>query len=192
MTAVSQVDEGPFSELMALIRDSSSFLQRLVKYLRVLGKRDEAFVAALEGFETLVVDRSTALLAEIASGRADDDLTAHGLANDSPDWRFKNSLYKLSRADFEKSAELTSGRFQPLRKLMHVAKSPLHCLNVVLRSVTSAMPGVGGAYGELKDGAEAAVDLAVAQPGVFRRVGSGIRRVGTRIFRRGGRTPEYA
>jgi hypothetical protein len=170
MAIQTEPNEGQFSELIALLRHSAEFLNKTIHLILRIGVKNEALRNAMTELDSVVRLRSDELITSVLSRNYDGELERHGLSNDSPDWQFKFAGYQAAVEAFEDLGVDESGPLRKLRKALNPIKTVLGWMNVALRSIASAIPGVGGAYNEIKDGVEAAIDTVIDQPGAVMRV----------------------
>lgn len=170
MAIQAEPNEGQFSELIAFIRHSAELLIKAIHLILRFGVKNAALRNAMTELDSVVRSRSDELITSVLSHDYDDELERHGLSNDSPDWRFKFAGYQAAVETFEDLDVDESSPLRRVRKALNPIKTVLGWMNVALRSIASAIPGVGGAYNEIKDGVEAAIDTVIDQPGAVMRV----------------------
>ena len=183
MPIVSDPNEGRFSEMLALLRHSAGFLKWVIEILASMSIQDRQLAHALDAIPAVVDSRSRALIDAILSHDFDESLAQHGLDNESLDWQFKFAGYKAALETTEELDVSPDSSHRKRRKGLKKAQIVLKWLNVPLRSIAAAIPGVGGAYNEIKDGVEAAVETAVDQPGAATRVAATAARAASRVGR---------
>ena len=150
--------DGEFAQLVVFINESTEFLVTALAQLLDLTDLDPILQPTIRDARDAVQERSQEVVASIRSGNFDDALRVHGLGDGSPEWQFKLGVYRASRRRFdERSVRAASGQ-SGLRQRLRWMRHPFKAINVILKSVAAAIPGVGGALAELKDGTEAVIE----------------------------------
>jgi hypothetical protein len=162
-------EDGQFSELIGFLAHSAQFLIHTIRMIRRVGRRNRLLTDSMDGLESLVETRSADVIRSVRSHDFDTGLREHGLDNESPDWRFKFGGYQAAIAAYDDLGVDESSRWRKVKKALKPMKTVLAWINVALRSITDAIPGVGGIYNEVKDGVEAAIDTVSDEPGAVKR-----------------------
>jgi hypothetical protein len=158
MTSADFGTTGGFAGLRVFVQESSTLIESALGQLMDVSDLDDGLGASIPLAREAVRARSRDVLAAIESGDFDSALNDHGLADGTPEWEFKFAVFRASHRRYNELTANDAGA-GGVRGLLSSLRHPLKSINVILRSVAAAIPGVGGALTELKDGTEAAVDL---------------------------------
>ena len=155
-----------FSELVLFVWATAQLVGRTLQDLNEVDDLDEEVRAAIPGIHARVPVRTVQLIGQILGGEHADALRRHGLADGDPEWRFKFAEFLTSAAEADRvrreSDDDPAARPGAIRRILSKVKHPLRAANVILRSLSSAVPG-GGAFTEIKDGVEAVIDRVTAE-----------------------------
>lgn len=159
-------EDAPFSELIAVVRDSDGFLVDILEQVTDVAALPSETRRALQLTQGVIPARAADLVAAIRTGEHDALLHLHSLGDDDAGWSLKYVQYFRARRDLERRREQGAGPGQAgVRRFLRWTQRPLKWLNVILGSVADVIPGAGGAYKELKETTEAVVDDALGDTG---------------------------
>lgn len=154
--------DGSFTELKGVLNDAAVFVPNTLEQITDLADAPTELRDAVRATQQAIPPAIRRLVAEVESGLYDTALRRHSLGDDDPAWRLKYVGYRLSRARVEQRARESrlSGQ-EGVRSYLRWSRRPLQWLNVILGSLSEAIPVAGGVAKELKESGEAAIDEAL-------------------------------
>lgn len=162
-----------FTELIAFTWVTHQLIDFVLDRLMQLEELDTQIAATIPALKEQLPKRTVQLIGQLLGGEHADELNRHGLSDGHPEWQFKYAVFQAALRDLSLEAsalvvEAAATGVQPdqgrLKRLLQKVRHPLKGANVILRSLAAATPA-GGAFNEIKDGVEAAVDKVTDESG---------------------------
>lgn len=159
MTLDNNSESSEFSELIHFIGVLTDLLKDCVEILRNMDDLPGEIAIIISELSATIDEHSSEVIRDILSNNYSSQLVAHGLNNNSAEWRFKYALFVVRLNRFRVSTAIRPQSVTSAQKWLRRIGAVFKPANVILRSVAAAIPGVAGAFSEIKDGMEVAAEI---------------------------------